>query len=41
MELLKDPGNTRKVKDLALPPSRPLKSEFLFQKGKIQIPTLK
>lgn len=41
MELLKDPGNTRICKGLPLPPSRPLKSELLFQKNGIQIGLLK
>ena len=41
MELLKDPGNTRKIKEVPLPPSQPLKNDVLFQKGKIQIPLLK
>ena len=41
MELLKDPGNTRKVKDLPLPPSKPLRSDYLYQKGRIQVGTLK
>lgn len=41
MELLKDPGNTRKYKDLPLPPSRPLKTDYLFQKGKLQVGVLK
>ena len=41
MELLKDPGNTRICKGLPLPPSRPLKSELLFQEKGIQIGLLK
>lgn len=41
MELLKDPGNTRVFKGLPLPPSRPLKSELLFQKGGVQVGLLK
>lgn len=41
MELLKDPGNTRVFKGLPLPPSRPLKTELLFQKGGIQVGLLK
>ena len=41
MELLKDPGNTRKVKDLPLPPAKPLRSETLFVKGKVNVGTLK
>jgi hypothetical protein len=41
MEFLKDPGNTRVFKGLPLPPSRPLRTEFLFQKGIIQVGLLK
>ena len=41
MEFLKDPGNTRVFKGLPLPPSRPLKTELLFQKGIIQVALLK
>ena len=41
MELLKDPGNTRAFKGLPLPPQRPLKSELLFQGGKVQVTLLK
>jgi hypothetical protein len=41
MELLKDPGNTRVFKGLPPPPQKPLKSELLFQGGKIQVVLLK
>jgi len=41
MEFLKDPGNTRVFKGLPLPPSRPLRTELLFQKGTIQVGLLK
>ena len=41
MELLKDPGNTRVFKGLPLPPQKPIKSEILFQGGKLQTNILK
>ena len=41
MELLKDPGSTRIYKGLPLPPNKPLKSELLFQGGKVQLVLLK
>ena len=41
MELLKDPGNTRIVKGLPLPPQRPLKSDLIFQNNIIQASLIK
>jgi hypothetical protein len=41
MELLKDPTQSRVVKDLPLPPQKPLRSDLLFQNNKIQVPLLK
>lgn len=39
--MLSDPGNTRKVKNLPLPPQRPMESSLLFQNGAIRLNSLK
>lgn len=41
MELLKDPGNTRVVKDLPPPPHRPMPSGAIFQQGRINVAGLR
>ena len=41
MELLKDPGNTRVVKGLPLPPQKPLRSDILFNKEGFQLGLIK
>ncbi len=41
MDTLKDPGKTRVVKNLPLPPHRPLSPDVLFKDGVIQVNLLK
>ena len=35
METLKDPNNTRVVKNLPLPPQKPLPNAYIFEGGKV------
>lgn len=40
-ELLQDPLGDRKVKDLPLPPIKPLTDDVLFEKGDKNVPNWK